>query len=111
MGPSNPETALVEKCTAFLNRYCREELGDFAQSYPREQTSLLISVCDVRAFDPTLADDLVGRPQQTRRHFEQALTEITLPVTLHLSDASVLMGDLPISRQYHTTDLPDPSVG
>jgi replicative DNA helicase Mcm len=111
MSPSNPETALVDKCTAFLNRYCREELGDFAQSYPREQTSLLLSVCDVRAFDPTLADDLVERPQQTRRHFEQALTEITLPVTLNLSDASVRMGDLPSSRQYHIDELRDQSVG
>jgi replicative DNA helicase Mcm len=111
MSTDSLDAALVDRCTEFLNRYYREDIADLARSYPHDRTSLSVSVRDVRTFDPTLADDLIEHPQQTRRHFEQALSEVSLPVTVDLSDASIRLYDLPSSRRYHIDELRDQSVG
>jgi len=83
---------LHENIVRFLSRYYREEIGELAQRYPREQSSLTVRYTDLYAYDIDIAEDIRTSPDQMRPHFETALADVDLPADVSLDGARVRFG-------------------
>jgi replicative DNA helicase Mcm len=90
-------TEVTDGLIEFLRDYYREEIGELAQRYPRDQQSLYIDWNDIYRFDPDLADDVRDYPQEILERFNEALRLFDLPVDVDLSGANVRVYNLPKS--------------
>jgi replicative DNA helicase Mcm len=77
----------------FYRKYYRDEIGELAQHYPREQRSLYIEADDLYRHDPELLDEWVDYPEQTQQYAEEALRLFDLPADISLKDAHVRLTD------------------
>jgi len=105
------DTTLIDSCIEFLGRYYRHDIGQLAQGYPRDQSSLVVSFGDLRQYDPALADDYLAQPDTVRDHLEEALANVDLPIDVDLSGAAIRMADLPDTRTFHVDELRQHTVG
>jgi len=90
-------TEITDAMIDFFRNYYREQIGQLAQRYPKEQKSLYVDYDDVYRFDPDLADDLRDHPRKIIDCFNEALRLYDLPVDVKLSDAKVRIYNLPES--------------
>nr|WP_089790175.1 minichromosome maintenance protein MCM [Halobiforma haloterrestris] len=96
---------LTERLIDFLRTYYSEEVGQLAQRFPNEQTSLCVDFDDVYRFDVDIADDLLEHPRQIIDAFEEALHLYDLPVDIDLSDAHVRVYNLPETRTLEVNEV------
>jgi len=115
--PSRDESAgLLDRLGEFLGDYYHEEILTLAQHYPSEQRSLTIEYRDVWRFDPKLADDLLGQPEEVLEYLDEALAQYDLPIDVGLSSARVRVVGLPDESthdvgQYRPNDVVNTLVG
>lgn len=92
---------LVERVVSFYRDYYREEIGTLAQHYPKEQTTLRVDYMDVYRWDDDVAEDWLNKPNQMQGTFEQALVNFDLPADVDLSNARVVLVNLPDKATYY----------
>ena len=85
---------LVDLFDQFYQTYYREDILELAGSFPKEQKSLFIDWTDVLRYDPSLAEDLIEKPDKILEFAESALSRVTLPVDIDLSRANVRVRNL-----------------
>ena len=91
---------LVEDLVAFLDQYCREEVAQLAQQFPRDSRSLTLDVGDLARFDGAVADDLLAQPDRLLAALEDALTRVDIPLDVDLSRAHVRPSNLGAPHTY-----------
>jgi len=91
---------LVDQLRQFYTQFYRDEIGELAQAYPRDQRSLYIDWLDVYRFDIDLADDLRENPGQMLQYFEEALRLYELPIDIELGKANVRITNAPDTAEY-----------
>lgn len=96
---------LTERVVSFFRDYYRKEIGRLAQRYPKEQTTLRIDYADVFQWDQDVAEDWLTAPKEIRATFEQALVNYDLPADIDLSNARVVLVNVPDSATYYPNDL------
>jgi replicative DNA helicase Mcm len=96
---------LTDDLIEFYRTYYRDEIGQLAQQYPREQRSLTIDYRDVYRFSPDLADDVEDQPQDLIEYFEEALRLYDLPVDVEFSNVNVRFENLPDHQTYDVADV------
>jgi replicative DNA helicase Mcm len=103
---------VVDAFAEFYRNYYRDDIGNLAQHYPQEQTSLWIDADDLYRFDQTLLEDWRAQPATMQRHAELALENFDLPLDIDLSSATVRLTDETetIPRQ-SVTDLTSDDIG
>lgn len=99
----------VEKVVSFYRDYYRDEIGVLAQHYPNEQTTLEVDYMDVWRWNEDIAEDWLDQPGETQGTFEYALTEFDLPADVDLTEARVVVTNLPESHTYYPNQM-DTSV-
>ena len=88
------ETAtLTDQFLEFYQTYYRDEIGELAQHYPREQRSLYIEADDLYRYDRDLLEDWENDPGQIRQYAEEALRLFDLPADVELGNAHVRLTD------------------
>lgn len=90
----------VDMCREFLTRYYREEIGQLAQRYPKEQRSLVIDWTDILQYDPDMADDYLEQPEVVTEHLDKALRQVDLPVDVGFEQARVRVTNINDERTY-----------
>lgn len=95
----------VNDLVTFLRDYYKEELGDLAQRYPSEQTSLEVSHSDLRRAFPSFADRYFSESDEVTDRLTEALRQYDLPVDVSLEQARVRITDLP-STEVHDVGVP-----
>lgn len=104
--------AELEEIVSFYRRYYQDELAKLAQEFPKDSNSLWIDYHDVFRFNSEehsdLADMLLDEPEDTRRLFEEALSECELPIDVDLSDATVRFYN--VSQERKIDELRDGDV-
>jgi replicative DNA helicase Mcm len=91
---------LIQPAAEFLEQYYRDEILELANHYPQDQESLWIDHMDLYAHDADLADDLCTHPDTVLPALEMALPEVTLPVDIDLSGATIRVQNLDQGRQF-----------
>jgi replicative DNA helicase Mcm len=91
---SHADRQSLDEFRTFLGRYYGDEIARLAQRYPQEQRSLTITYDDLYQFDPTLAEQYVDHPRDSREIAEEALRTIDLPVDVSLGSAHVRLHGL-----------------
>jgi len=86
-GTTAEGTELVDKFEEFYRNYYRDDIGQLAQSYPRDQRALEVDYRDVARFDSDVADDLLNKPDQMVAFMEEALYQFDIPVAVDFSAA------------------------
>lgn len=86
---------LLDDLVRFYRNYYRDEIGELAQKYPRDQQSLWIDWTDIHRFEPDIATDTRNEPDEMVDYFQEALGQYDLPVDVDLSDAHVRLHNLP----------------
>ena len=99
------ERELTDELIDFLRSYYREDIGQLAQYYPKEQKSLHVNYSDVYRFDPDIAQDLKDNPETFLDYFEEALRLFDLPVNVDFSDAHVRVHNLPGEDVYDVEEV------
>lgn len=91
---------LIDTCIAILRTYAEEELAELLEGYPNDKRSLELDWWDIYRHDQRLAEDLRNRPTDILAFFEEAVTQIELPVDLGLENVTVRVSNLPESDTY-----------
>lgn len=97
----------VDDLVAWLRDYYKDEVGQLAQRYPSEQTSLEVTYRDLQVAFPKFADqytDVDGHDVVTER-LTEALQQYDLPIDITLDDAHVRIVDLP-PTEVHDVGVP-----
>jgi len=81
--------ALLDTLVDFLTDYYHDDIGQLAQSYPKDEQALWIDYNDVWRYDPDLADDLRNRPDTMFAHLSEAVDMVDIPLDVDLTDAKV----------------------
>lgn len=87
------ETSLAERFGEFYNRQYRNEIGELAQRYPKEQRSLWVEAKDLLTYDVDIFDDWIDQPERIRAHAEEGLSFVDLPIDIDLSGVHVRLTD------------------
>lgn len=106
-----PAHDLTERIIRFYRDYYRDEIGELAQHYPKEQTALEVEYADVFQWDRDVAADWLNKPSETVQYFEEALRQFDLPADVSLSDAEVRLIGLDESDTYYPKDLTTDNSG
>lgn len=86
-------TALLDDFEEFYRTYYRDDIGELARRYPKDQRSLYIEASDLSSYDPEMLDDWLESPAQMQQYAEEALQLFDLPVDIDLADATVRLTD------------------
>lgn len=97
---------LIEKWAEYFRQYAWDEVGAFAQAYPRDRTRLEVDYQTLERYDPNLADDFVAQPEQIGDYARLALAELDLPVEHEFEDARIAIANLPRREQVHPGRTP-----
>lgn len=73
----------------FLRQKYKQQVGDLAQRFPKEQQTLHVDWSDLFRYDREIAESLLDDPRGYIRSFETALANYDLPVDVDLSAARV----------------------
>lgn len=87
------QQTLSEALVEFLERYYKDSIAEFAQSYPKEQTSLTVQLADIYQYDVDIHDDCIDNPDEMRELFAEALEHVELPVETSFENAVVRFSD------------------
>jgi replicative DNA helicase Mcm len=96
-----------DELIAFFRDYYWDELGEFAQQYPKDTTTFPVDYADLEAgvSMPDLpgvegfADRYLADPEVYDGHLADALNRVDIPVDVDVSDATVQVVNLP---EWHT---------
>jgi replicative DNA helicase Mcm len=102
---------VVEMCQEFLNRYYRDEIGQLAQSYPKEQRSLVVDWMDMLQYNPDLADDYLDKPHIIQDHMNEALRRIDIPADITLERARVRVTNVNDERTFEVGEYLPQHIG
>jgi replicative DNA helicase Mcm len=105
------EKTLTDELTEFLRTYCREDVGELAQRYPKEQRSLWVSWRDLWQFDADVAEDYLDAPEKVNEYLHEALVQFDLPAEIDLSGATIRVDDLPAEHTYRPNELTTDHTG
>lgn len=95
----------VDDLIAFLRTYYKESVGELAQRYPSEQTTLFVSWSDLHAAQPVFADRYFENAGDVTERLTEALRHYDLPIDVSLSEATVRLNKLPTPKT-HTVGAP-----
>lgn len=115
-GPS-ATSDLTEKFIRFYRTYYRDELGELAQLYPKDERALNISYDDLAKHNRALANDWLKQPEQIQEYADTALHTVDLPADINLCQdekylpSEVRLVNLPDDATYYPggyspTDIP-----
>lgn len=93
-------TSLEKRFARFFRRHYQDEIARLAQRYPREEKTLTVDWSDLARWDNDIAEDVISRPESTRKSAEGALDQIDLPVDKKLTQAHVRFQGLPERQTY-----------
>src|SRR6056297_206740 len=94
------DTSFLDLCEEFLTRYYRDEIGQLAQRYPKEQRSLVVDWEDLLRFNTDMADDYLEQPTQVTEYLTDALRRVDLPIDVGFEQAHVRVQNLNDERAY-----------
>lgn len=94
----NAQEDLTERLIEFLGRYYKEEVGQLADRYPKDQQSIHIDYDDIFQYSPKIADDVLDHPESMVEYFEEAVSLYDLPIDKDLSGATVRLFNLPAAN-------------
>jgi replicative DNA helicase Mcm len=100
MATTRSDGTLLDDLDDFFRRYYHEDIAQFAQQYPQDQTSLTIDWMDLFRFDPDLVDDFRRGPGQIQSYLDEALAGYDLPADVSLEGATVRVTGVPESHTY-----------
>lgn len=92
--------ATSQKAQRFLRDRYRDEIGELAQNYPKEQLSIVIDWLELKKFDADLAWDYIENPRQISEQLDEALRQYDLPIDISLNRASVRVQNVPEPRTF-----------
>jgi len=98
-------TELLNGFIDFYNDYHRQDIGELAQSYPKDRKSLRVDYGNLHSFSPNLADDLRNKPETVLGHAETALGKVDIPVDIDLSGATVRVYNLDDAHIYGVGEI------
>jgi len=102
---------MTDRLIDFFRSYYREEVGELAQRYPKEQRSLRVSWRDLHQFDRDVAEDYLTSPEQVGAYLDEALSLYDLPADVDLGGATVRVNDLPTEHVYLPSELTTDHTG
>jgi len=79
----------IDDMVEFFRRYHKEELLEFAQGYPKDNTTFVIDWSELFKYDNDLADVTLSEPERYIVGWEHALREVDLPIPTELTNARV----------------------
>jgi replicative DNA helicase Mcm len=94
-------TEAIDLCEQFLREYYRNDIGELAEKYPKDQQSLVIDWSDIFSFNPDLAWDVAEKPEKVRDYFEEALRLFDLPVDVGFDEAKVRFKNVTSDREMY----------
>ena len=100
------DAELHDEIDRFLDTYYREDIGELAQHYPREQTSLSVSYRDLSRGLPDLADRVFDEADEVKSLLKDALLRYDLPIDIDLSNAEIRLTDFPDSAIWDVGSWP-----
>lgn len=83
------DTELIDAFLDIIDTYHREDIGELADRYPKDQTTFTIDYANIHAYDIDLADDVRKDPDQLRKYAEEAVSLYDLPIDVNLDGARV----------------------
>jgi len=98
-------TELIDLWVELYRSRCWDELGELAQRYPKDQSSLRVDMADVFAFDADLATDLQQQPGEILPYAEEAVSMVDLPVDISLDNVMVRPTNVPDADVYGVGEL------
>lgn len=99
------EGPTVDDLVTFLRTYYRDDIGELAEHYPKEQTTLHVSYRDLRAAYPDFARRYLDEPEAVRESLLEALRMYDLPVDISFDHARIRIHELP-SEDVHDVGVP-----
>lgn len=93
MSVQDRDYEMAESFLEFYRDYYRDEIGELAASFPKDQQSLYVDAKDVYRYDPDLLDDWIAHHSRVTATAEQALADFDVPIPTDLSDATVRLTD------------------
>lgn len=96
---------VFQSCEAFLNTYCKEEMGRIAMEADGETPPTLhVNWQDLHRYDPMLAEDYLEQPETIEGYLSEALAA-TMPLPANLTEtdirgATVRASNLPDHRTF-----------
>ena len=98
----HPDTAAdyIDTFESFFQTYYRDEIGQLAQRYPRDQRSLKVAWRDLFRHDADLAEDVLKHPEQFGDLLDEALRNVDIAADVSLERAQVRLVDLPEQTQF-----------
>jgi len=85
--------SITDKFERFFATRYRDEIGELAQSYPKDRNSLWVEYAHLYSFDPDVAEDWLTNPGRMQEAAEEALGLVDLPIDVGLEDATVRLTD------------------
>lgn len=85
----------VAALVGFLRRYAKQDVLTLAQNYPADQTTLTVSLCDLRKAHPDFAETYLTDPVHVIDRLTEALQQYDLPIDVSLAEATVRLNELP----------------
>jgi replicative DNA helicase Mcm len=95
----------VDDLVTFLRTYYHEDVGELAQHYPKEQTTLSVSFNDLRAAHPDFARRYLDEPEVVRERLLEALRLYDIPIDISFDRARIRVHDLP-NEEVHDVGVP-----
>jgi len=103
---------LVGSLQDFYRNYCRDEIGELLNKYPKDQQSLFIEAHDLYRKEPELLEDWKAKPEQLREYAEEALELYDAPVDIDLDGVNVRLTDnLEGLNRRQVTDIQPDDIG
>lgn len=88
---------LIDLCAEFLERYYEDDIAATVQG---DGSTVVLDWSDLFQYDRDLAEDYLTEPDTVRAALNDAVEQISLPVTMDEA-VSVTMADLPESRTFY----------
>ncbi|MFC7096044.1 minichromosome maintenance protein MCM [Halobaculum marinum] len=98
----------IERLGRWLRNEHMDALAELAQQYPNESRTFALDWHDLARWDESLADRLLGAPDDTLEEIEEAIRVVDLPVDLSMSRVNVRVHNLPESSTFVVGEL-DPT--
>ena len=93
---------LADRLVTFIDRYCTDALARLYEGYPNDVSALVVSVSDLRRFDPDIAADVLDHPDTVAEYFQDALVRRDSPASVvDVSDAAIRYTDLSETETFY----------
>jgi len=103
---------IVDRFVDFYRNYYHEAIGELAQHYPQEQSSLYIEASDLYRWDQQVLRDWTNSPEQFQTYAEEALSLYDLPIDISPFEPTVRLRDSHGTLdQYSVTEIQPEQIG